>query len=310
MPQPNGEKTILINKILIRLDQEAAFIDWQAELNSTLSAFPGFISLEVLSPIASVRADWMIIQQFKDPEQLTAWLNSEKRKSLLDSLHPLLMTEVQEAHSAIAELHGGVVEVFMTEVDPEKVHLYRNWVAKIHRIEAKFQGFQSVYVQHSAESHSRNWITLLRFDTPDNLDRWLTSKERLEVLREAESMVVSIKRHRVISPYAGWFSSFAKAGDLPSVWKQSMIVLLILFPIVMLESKFLLPYIHALNPSVRTFIANTISIALIAWPMTPIAIWFLDWWLSAQPRHWKNSIGTCVVIALYLLEIILFWYFT
>lgn len=220
------------------------------------------------------------------------------------------LNETLETYSATTEMQGGIIEVFITEVDPVKEHIYRDWIAKIHQVESQFQGFQGIYVQHPTKGHSRHWITFLRFDTHQNLDRWLASKERLEMLREAEPLVISMERHRVISPYEGWFSSFAKNGDLPAVWKQSMLVLLVLFPIVMMESKYLLPYMQTLNRSLGTFIANSISIILIAWPMMPIAIWFLGWWLSPQPeRKWINSMGACVVIVLYFLEIILFWEF-
>ena len=88
-----------------------------------------------------------------------------------------------------------------------------------------------------------------------------------------------------------------------------MIVLLVLFPIVMLEIKFLSPLTSGLNPSLATFIGNAISVSLVSWPMIPIAIWFLEWWLSPQEdkRLQATLVGTGVVLLLYLLEIALLW---
>ncbi len=113
------------------------------------------------------------------------------------------------------------------------------------------------------------------------------------------------------SPYAGWFASLAQKDILPPVWKQSMIVLLVLFPIVVFELKYLSLLTEGLNPSLVTFIGNVISVALISWPMMPIALFFLGWWLMPNTQHnrRKTLAGLLIVIALYLIEILLFWHF-
>ena len=83
-------------------------------------------------------------------------------------------------------------------------------------------------VQSPQKGHGRNWITLLQFDFAEKLNDWLASPERQEVLKEGESLVESMESHRVISPYAGWFSSvYKKDGEIP-LWKQTMVVLLAL----------------------------------------------------------------------------------
>lgn len=113
----------------------------------------------------------------------------------------------------------------------------------------------------------------------------------------------------MISPYAGWFASIAKTGELPSIWKQTMIVLLVLFPIVMLELKYLSPWTASLNAALGTFIGNAVSVTLIAWPVMPIAIWLLGWWLMprAKGRQLITIVGTLLVVLFYLIELIIFW---
>ncbi len=64
-----------------------------------------------------------------------------------------------------------------------------------------------------------------------------------------------------------------------SSWKQSMIVILMLFPIVMLEIRFLSPLLRGLRTSPSTFIGNVISVALLTWPFMPLAIAAMKWWL-------------------------------
>ncbi len=206
---------------------------------------------------------------------------------------------------------GSVTEVIVTQVSPDKEEAFQKWAAKIHHAEAKFPGFRGVYVQSPRQSKGHSWITLLQFDSTANLDRWLDSSERQEVLKESSDFITSLESHRMVSPYAGWFASIAQTGEIPSVWKQTMIVLLVLFPIVMFELKYLMPWIEGLNSSVGTFIGNAISVTLISFPMMPIAIVFLGWWLApaGKNRLQKTILGTIMVLGLYLIEIVLFWRF-
>lgn len=208
-----------------------------------------------------------------------------------------------------SKFQRNITEIFVTRVSADKEEDYREWIAKIHQLETTFPGFCGMYVQSPREGTDGNWITLLEFDTLENLEHWLSSKERQQLLSESQSLIESLESHRLISPYAGWFASLAPEGKSPPVWKQTMIVLLVLFPIVMLELKFLPFLTLQLNPALGTFIANTISVILIAWPMMPIAIWFLGWWLTPQSTHYQQATlwGTALLILLYIFEIAIFW---
>lgn len=306
--------TILTNKLLIRPECMADFADWQAKLNTAIARHSGFVSLEILSPIYPLQPGWLLIQRFYTHEHVLDWYQSEERKKLLKELDQYLagnhQESLQETFSSADDMQGSVTEVFVTQITPDKEKIYREWIAKIHQAEAKFPGFRGVYMQ-SPQNGGLNWITLLQFDTPKNLDRWLNSAERQQVLNEAKPLIVSIESHRMISPYAGWFAPLAKTGEMPPVWKQTMIILLVLFPIVMLELKYLSRLTAGLNISLATFIGNAISVTLISWPMMPIAIFFLGWWLvpQSEKRLRATIVGTLIMILMYLVEIAIFWNF-
>lgn len=311
--QPSPEQfSILTTKVCIRPECKNAFGDWQAKIHATVSTFPGFASLEISSPFDASQLTWMIVQRFHDSKSASDWQQSQERKALLDDVKEFLDTKpdsFQDFEGLSSYSPIGVTEVFVTQVTPEKEEIFREWIAKIHQAESKFPGYKGVFVQTPKQGKAKNWITFLQFDTQANLDRWLSSPERKELLNEAKSLIESLDSHQVISPFAGWFASVAKEGVAPSVWKQTMIVLLVLFPIVMLELKFL-PYLTgSLNPSLSTFIGNAISVTLIAWPLMPIAIPLLKWWLVPEEKEQTkiNWMGTILLIILYLIEIAIFW---
>lgn len=304
--------TLLTNKLRIKPDCLIDFAAWQAKLHATIAAHPGFVSLEILSPAPPEQPEWLLVQRFYNPKDLISWRQSEIRKKLMEELTKYSIKDsngtTEEIESTSGAAQGSVTEVFVTQVSADKQKAYCEWIAKIHQAEAKFPGFRGVYVQSPSQSHGVNWITLLQFDTPENLDRWLNSRERQKVLEEATPLISLLESHRVISSYAGWFASIAKIGGLPPVWKQTMIVLLVLFPIVMLELKYLSPLIKELNSSLATFIGNAISVTLISWPLMPLTLLSLSWWLSPKSnRHLVTITGTVLVVLLYFIEIAIFW---
>lgn len=302
-------QTSITISIKVKPDASQPFAVWREKMDRAVASSPGFVSMEIFPP-KSGNTNWMIVQQFRSEQDLESWQKSEVRTRLLEEVKPFLIEEVKLVESD-TENQQNVTEVFVTKVSPQMHDAYRAWAAKIQQIESTFPGYQGVYIQApSTPDQHGTWITMLRFDTPEHLNAWLLSKERKQILKESEAMVEELQSHQVISPFAGWFANFAKTtGQAPPVWKQTMLVLLVLFPIVMLELKFLSPFTQHLNPSFGTFIGNAISVTLVSWPMMGLAIALLNWWLNPNPEHKvrANVLGLLAIAGLYLLEIVCLW---
>jgi antibiotic biosynthesis monooxygenase (ABM) superfamily enzyme len=278
--------------IKVRVQPQALdfFATWQAKLHDQIARAPGFVSLEIMAPKLPLRPEWCIIERFSNEDAANKW--KETRKELYRELSSYAKIEEDTAS-------GGVTELFIAQVAPDKEEEYKRWIAKIHHVESTFEGFQSLYVQSSAT----NWLTLLQFDTKEHLDCWLQSDERKALLEEAESLITSLDSHRVISGFAGWFQNIA----LPAVWKQTMLVLLVLYPIVMLQIRYLNPHLTYFSEPIMIFLGNIISVTLISWPLLPLAIKSLRWWLETKKRS-QALLGTLVVVVLYIIEILVFVY--
>lgn len=288
-----------------------AFADWQAKLNLLVTKFPRFVSIEFLCPKND--ENWVIVLRLSDSLAASEWLRSQEHRKLIDDLANISEKIIVNESESEDVRKESVTQVIVTQVCEEKEEEYREWTAKIHQEEAKYPGFQGVYVQSPAtsEKKSNTWITLLQFDTQEHLDNWLNSDERKKILSSLDPLTKGMESHRVMSPYAGWFASIAKTGRLPALWKQTMLVLLVLFPIVMLEFKFLSPLLSDQNISFSTFIGNAISVSLISFPLMPIALFFLGWWLSPKGKNQDliTLSGALLILVLYALEIFIFWNF-
>jgi antibiotic biosynthesis monooxygenase (ABM) superfamily enzyme len=300
-----------VTAVQVRQGEEGAFASWLAQLNEAVATFPGYVSAVVIPPVPPVQSDWVIVQRFQTLEQLRAWLDSDARHSLLDNSTSLLVDEgttnvIEGATSGSP--HDMVTEVITVSVKPGMEEAYRAWVDRVRQMEARFPGYQGLQLQPPIPGLQDDWISLLRFDTAEHLNAWLESDARREALREAETFVERTREQQVATSFSGWFTF----GDAPEQvvpnWKQSMIVLLVLFPVVMLEQLFLNPHLQSLNMSLAIFIGNALSVAVTGFVLIPWGIRALKWWLLPSPKGSPGVevAGIALVVGLYALSVVVF----
>jgi antibiotic biosynthesis monooxygenase (ABM) superfamily enzyme len=249
-----------------------------------------------------------MVLQFRDRPSLDRWRASPLRNALHQEARSLLEGGADLDEAAAPDLHaeGSVTEVITTRVRPQTTSAYLAWAARIQEAQAAFPGYRGTYLQAPSQQQEF-WTTLIRFATPGELDAWLASPERARLVREADPLVEGWSSRRLAQPFVAWFPA-AATSETPPDWKQAMVVLLVLFPIVMLELRLLAPLTRGLNAAVGTFLANAISVGLLTWPAMPIANRALDWWLrpSRPAARRITPLGAGLLIAVYLAEALAF----
>jgi len=310
MNNPSSTSTaILLAKFQLRPDAENRFAEWQARALTHAAGFEGFLNSEITPSGGGL--SWTVLLRFGDSEHLEAWRKSETWHRLLEDAQPLLAEKSSiEVEVKESETDGGVVEVIITQVKPGKEAAYREWETRIQQAQSKFPGYLGSYVQPPVAGEL-GWTTLMRFDTAEQLDRWLRSPERAALVKESESLVDYAHLQRMGSSFPGWFPTDPKTGKGPPKYKAGMLVLLGLFPIVMLEARFLSPRTAGLNPSLAMFIGNVISVALTTYLTMPLFIKTLGWWLFPKSDASKvavNVAGTALIFLLYAISVVALWH--
>ena len=253
-----------------------------------------------------------MVQRFQTLEQLRAWLDSDERRSLLDKSASLLVdegtTNVVEGATSDSP-RDMVTEIITVSVKPGMEEAYQDWVERIRQIEARFPGYQGLQLQPPIPGVQDDWVSLLRFDTSEHLNAWLESDARRAALQEVEAFTETHEQ-QVATSFAGWFTFGDAPGQVPPNWKQSMIVLLTLFPVVMLELLYLSPLLQSLNMAVATFIGNSLSVAATGFVLIPLALRAFGWWLLPGPNHsWGvEAAGIALVIGGYAISIAVFYF--
>ncbi|MGI9052323.1 MAG: antibiotic biosynthesis monooxygenase [Ilumatobacteraceae bacterium] len=300
-----------VTAVEVRQGEDGAFAGWLTQFNTTIATFPGYVSAVVIPPVPPLQTDWVMVQRFQTIDELRAWMDSRERRALLDESASLLVDEgttnvIQGTNSELSE-QDMVTEIITVSVKPGMEDAYRAWVDRVRPLEAGFPGYQGLQMQAPIPGLQDHWVSLLRFDTSAHLNAWLGSDARRDALREVEPFIDK-REQQVATSFSGWFTFGNAPGRSVPSWKQSMIVLLTLFPIVMLERLYLNPHLDSLDSSVATFIGNALSVAATGFLLIPYANRAFEWWLLPAPRDTAKveAAGIGLVLAGYALSIFVF----
>lgn len=307
----NDPSTLLICARVLP-GREAAFAEWQGRWQSALVASAAASSVELWPSAPPDQQEVVGLARFASLEELRRWRRGDINRQLIEEARPLaeggvVMQLVGQAAVEYTSTRGATM-VIVTQIRPGKEAAYRTWANRIQQVQATFPGFIGSFVQPPQRGEA-DWTTILRFDSAKNLERWLNSKERARMVAESEDLVGGFLAQRVDTSFPGWVPNDPATGSPPSMWKTAALVLLTLFPVVMLELRFLNPQLESLNPAVRTFIGNAISVALTTWPLMPLAILGFHAWLYPEgyPRWVAWAMPAALVLA-YLIEIAVLWH--
>lgn len=302
----------IVTQTRVRSGQDGAFARWQDHISTVVSAAPGFVKQTVIPPSPPAQLDWVILQRFTTAEAAQAWLRSEQRQHLVEEAQPMLLG--QDDIHLVADGESGVLPapvsvVISTRVKPGQEDAFRAWERRIARAQAKSPGFQGYRFEPPIPGVQEDWVAILRFDSDANLETWLNSPERRKLLDEADAFTADVHTRTVRSGFDQWFQTGAGAPQ-PPVWKQNMLVILMLYPVVFLFGVWIATPIligQARVPFWLTlFIGNVVSVILLTW-LVPWVSRRFTWWLqpAGNPRAITLA-GTAVVAALYALCLVAF----
>ena len=197
--------------------------------------------------------------------------------------------------------------MIVTDVKPGMEDEYFAWETKIQTAQAQFTGYRGAYMQPPVPGKQGQWATLLRFNSPEELEVWFRSNERQSLLSEGQKFVKATHYKKVENAFPGWFPSNATTGEGPPNWKSAMLVLIGLFPIVMLEIRFLSPLLTALNPVVASVFNMALSVSGTTFVTMPLYIKMFSWWLfPTEPSTKVEVLGTLAVLGILGLEMLVF----
>lgn len=190
----------------VRPGCEKAYVSWQQDVNSAASRYPGFIAAEINSP-TSVQPHWSVIYRFDSIANLRTWINSATRQERLAE-----RGRYCDGPATQEILMGGagppdalVTTVVTHRVAPEHVDEFLSWQERLRLAENKLPGYRGSEIFRPVEGVQDEWTTLYRYDSAADLDRWLTSTERVQLLEEGRKFS-DFRLRTIDSSFGNWFT--------------------------------------------------------------------------------------------------------
>jgi antibiotic biosynthesis monooxygenase (ABM) superfamily enzyme len=287
----------------------AAFDSWVKFLIENAEASSGFVTASV-SVRESPELEPAVAATFESVGAAENWLDSAARREVAHRGHALgiwaALPDVLLARDAPLPNGLGAVDHTVAIGSEQQ---FANAQHALTAAAARAAGYQGTTL--FPPGGRGDWLSVIRFRTDRQLADWMTSAERSAALPRLRSALA--KDFSVVSQTTA-FGTTVRVEDgrtrMTPGWKSAMLVLLVLYPTVMLLSRFLGPVLDGWGaaPWLALWLSQVVSIVLLQWYLMPLASRAFRRWLDpidgAKPA--VSMRGALVVAMLYLVTLALF----
>jgi antibiotic biosynthesis monooxygenase (ABM) superfamily enzyme len=298
----------IVTQTRVRPEKTDEFGRLQGEMAHSAEAFTGFVEQSVIPPNLPSQTDWVTMQWFANKENASAWLRSTTRHEFTEQLSPL--TTSQPNTYLVNDIAGAskstATAVIATRVKDGCDDAYRAWQHRVAAVCSAAPGYEGHRFEAPIAGVQEKWLTVLWFDTDDNLQAWLTSPERASTMSEVAPLTDTISARSVRTGFDQWFDSPSDETP-PAPWKMSMLVLVVLYPCVFVIDTFLVPILtdRGVPFWLTLFGANTLTVAVLG-VTVPFVSRRFTWWLtgrSSASTARKTLQGVAAVVGIYLVSL-------
>ena len=287
-------------------NDSAGFTKWAGDLHATAGEATDFR----VSVLGESSLDWGIAVSFGTERALHAWLDGDARRSVLElgETRGILRATADLVITEDGQVPSGV-GVFRHTVSAGREAEFIAAQAQLAGASSRFGGFEGCCA--FAPGAGGESFSVLRFRTDDQLVTWLGSQERIDALGPLRSSL-SREFSQVFATTAFGTTIRTENGRtaITPKWKTAMLILLVLYPTVMLLSRFLGPVLFELGarPWLVMWLSQVVSVAALQWVLMP--------WAGRRFRRWLDpvdgagvrttAVGAAVLVAGYLATLALF----
>ena len=223
----------VVTQFVLRHDAGLSFGEELVAVALALQETPGYVGSEVHTDATGVQVTGVL--RFSSTSAARAWLDSPFLAQSDERMAPHLRGGLVRNLLLPTAAVGSATSLINTRVKPGFDDWFLDWQGRMGAMQSGYPGYAGQQVQAPIAGLNDHWVTIVAFDTEADLDRWNGSAERFAMLEESEPYVEHYDVRPASSAFESWFSDISRDGPPPAAWKLSAIVLLVLYPVVMLE---------------------------------------------------------------------------
>lgn len=286
----------------------AGFDDWVGDLMESARVAPGFASWSRSAGDGVL--DCAVAVEFSGEESLHRWLDGAGRRSILDAGQARGFWR-RAADLVLGEDVGAPtgVDAFRHVVAPGKESDFLAVQQRLATASAEFSGYECTALLQPESGNE--WLSVLRFRTANQLEAWLRSADRdvaLPGLRSSLSEGFSAVTNT--TPFATTVRVQDGRTLMTPNWKSALLVLLVLYPTVMVLSRFVGPLLDRAGapPWLAVWVSQIVSISALQWWLMPaISRPFHTWLDPVDGAGWRSGLtGTAVIVVGYAVTLAVF----
>jgi antibiotic biosynthesis monooxygenase (ABM) superfamily enzyme len=274
---------------------------WVSGLRASAQSAEGFGSSSV--SLHDGDLDWAMAVTFTSEHELHRWLDSSQRQIVLEDgqcqgfwcrTTDLILGDGIEAAPGTSAFRHSVA----AGKEPEFVRVQD----RLARASSKFPGYEGTVLL--PPDGGDEWLSMLRFRTPEQLTAWLRSGERDQALPGLRSSLThGFAAVSSTTPFATTVRVQDGRTLMTPNWKSAMLVLLVLYPTVMVLSRFFGPVLDRVGaePWLALWVSQIVSVSALQWWLMPtVTRPFRNWLDPVDGAPFRiSAIGAAVVVAGY-----------
>jgi uncharacterized protein len=280
MSKPSYHQALLISQ-RVQSGLESEYSAWRQEIVSAAGEFEGFLGQQVYPPVAGLQEDYIVLLHFDRSESLATWMQSDRRKALLEKGEILFAQPPTLVIMAAPPepVKTPVAAVITSSVSPDHIEEFKAWQQSMDLAQRKFPGYLGSESFPPVAEVTRDWTVVFRFDTEEHLECWLKSDVRKQLIASSDQEFQSFDLKKLSSTYNGWFPPASEDQASPPAWAMAMVVVMALYPTVMLCGKATAPALQGVSFASNIFLNNVLGTIVLTWFSMPLANKLMKWWL-------------------------------
>lgn len=191
---------------------------------------------------------------------------------------PIPITEIQQQSGPITLVISEVIEA-------SQVSAYETWTKGINRDARLFHGFLGVDVIRPRDHRHPEYVVIVKFETYEHLREWMISPVYHNWMEKSHGLITARSLQHLPSGLELWFTLpkiYSESGiplPCPPYYKQVLMGVLAVYPLILLANLLLEPLLKGLPPLIALFISVIFVSALMTYPVLPWLTKALGPWL-------------------------------
>ncbi len=141
----------------------------------------------------------------------------------------------------------GATAVITHRVKDEHRIEYEIWLNEIGPVCKTFPGHLDLQIVRPISTLTATYTIIIRFNSQDNLEAWMYSKERRQLIENVRPLLVKDDDFFIRSGLDFWFTPEGAKAKIPIRWKQFMVTWSAIYPLVLGVPLIVLPVLRQLR---------------------------------------------------------------